>query len=111
MDGTRTRELSGAPGMRARDVHRTRAVFQSVIGLKAADWIASAPPRFEVAAMIARQLAPVLAVFVSSAVFSSAVRAEEGMWTFDNFPSARVKAAYGFAPDQAWLDHVRLASV
>jgi len=37
--------------------------------------------------------------------------AEEGMWTFDNFPSAQVKAAYGFAPDQQWLDRVRLGSV
>jgi hypothetical protein len=36
--------------------------------------------------------------------------AEEGMWTFDRFPSAKVKAKYGFAPDGKWLDHVRLAS-
>ncbi|MGZ3446349.1 MAG: S46 family peptidase [Myxococcaceae bacterium] len=40
-----------------------------------------------------------------------AVRAEEGMWTFDSFPSAKVEKAYGFSPDQAWLDHVRLSSV
>ncbi len=33
--------------------------------------------------------------------------ADEGMWTFDAFPSAQVKAAHGFGPDQAWLDHVR----
>lgn len=32
------------------------------------------------------------------------------MWTFDAFPSAEVKAGYGFAPDRAWLDHVRLSS-
>jgi len=38
-------------------------------------------------------------------------RADEGMWTFDNFPSAKLKAKYGFAPDQEWLDHVRLSSV
>ena len=25
-------------------------------------------------------------------------RADEGMWTFDAFPAARMKAAYGFAP-------------
>jgi hypothetical protein len=37
--------------------------------------------------------------------------ADEGMWTFNNFPSDKVKAKYGFAPDQAWLDHVRLGSV
>ncbi|MBN1207060.1 MAG: S46 family peptidase [Myxococcaceae bacterium] len=37
--------------------------------------------------------------------------AEEGMWTFDAFPSEAVKKAYGFAPTQAWLDSVRLGSV
>lgn len=37
--------------------------------------------------------------------------ADEGMWTFDHFPSATVKQQYGFAPDKAWLDHVRRASV
>jgi hypothetical protein len=38
-------------------------------------------------------------------------RADEGMWTLDAFPAARVEKTYGFAPDQAWLDHVRLSSV
>jgi hypothetical protein len=38
-------------------------------------------------------------------------RADEGMWTFDAFPSERVEKAYGFAPDRAWLDHVRASSV
>jgi len=37
-------------------------------------------------------------------------QADEGMWTFDRFPSAEVKARYGFAPDAGWLDHVRKAS-
>jgi hypothetical protein len=37
--------------------------------------------------------------------------ADEGMWTFDNFPAARVRAAYGWSPDQAWLDRVQKASV
>src|SRR4051812_35904047 len=37
--------------------------------------------------------------------------ADEGMWTFNNFPAEKVKAKYGWAPDKAWLDHVRLASV
>ncbi len=37
--------------------------------------------------------------------------ADEGMWLFNAFPKARVKAKYGFAPTQAWLDHVRLSSV
>ncbi|MDH3292434.1 MAG: S46 family peptidase [Gemmatimonadota bacterium] len=33
------------------------------------------------------------------------------MWTFDAPPLDYWKQTYGFAPDQAWLDHVRLASV
>ena len=41
----------------------------------------------------------------------SAARADEGMWTIDAFPTARMKAAYGWAPDQAWLDKVRGAAV
>ena len=42
---------------------------------------------------------------------SAAAQADEGMWTFDAFPAAKVKAEYGWAPDQAWLDRVRLAAV
>ncbi|GAA4009608.1 S46 family peptidase [Sphingomonas swuensis] len=38
-------------------------------------------------------------------------RADEGMWTFDAFPAARMKQAYGWAPDQAWLDKTRAAAV
>ena len=41
----------------------------------------------------------------------STMRADEGMWTLNNFPSQKVAAKYGFAPDQKWLDHVRLASL
>ncbi len=41
----------------------------------------------------------------------SVASADEGMWTFNNFPAAKVGQAYGFTPDQAWLDHVRMASV
>jgi len=41
----------------------------------------------------------------------SFAQADEGMWTFNNFPSAKVSQAYGFSPDQKWLDHVRLSSI
>ena len=33
------------------------------------------------------------------------------MWTFDAFPSAKVAASYGFAPDAKFLDHVRKSSL
>ena len=37
--------------------------------------------------------------------------ADEGMWTFNNFPKDRVEKAYGFKVTDAWLDNVRLSSV
>jgi hypothetical protein len=37
--------------------------------------------------------------------------ADEGMWTFDHFPAAKVKSAYGVDIDKAWLDHVQRAAV
>jgi hypothetical protein len=40
-----------------------------------------------------------------------ALRADEGMWTFDNLPTQKIQAKYGWTPDQAWLDHVRLSAV
>jgi Peptidase S46 len=39
------------------------------------------------------------------------VKADEGMWLLDNFPSDRVEALYGFRPDQKWLDRARLSAV
>jgi V8-like Glu-specific endopeptidase len=51
-----------------------------------------------------------LLVSLVALVSSSTVRADEGMWTYNNFPSDKVQAAYGFMPDQAWLDKVRLGS-
>ena len=50
------------------------------------------------------------AVAILSIPFSAA-QADEGMWTFDAFPAAKMRADYGFAPDQAWLDKVRSAAV
>jgi hypothetical protein len=42
---------------------------------------------------------------------SFAATADDGMWTFDNFPAATVKAKYGVSIDAKWLDKVRRASV
>ncbi|MCA1828332.1 MAG: S46 family peptidase [Myxococcales bacterium] len=44
-------------------------------------------------------------------VLAGAARADEGMWTFDNFPAKKVAAKYKFAPDAAWLEEARLATV
>ena len=51
--------------------------------------------------------------WLSIAIFSmtSAAFADEGMWTFNDFPSAKVQQKYGFAPTREWLDHLRLSSV
>ncbi len=48
---------------------------------------------------------------VGAVAFCGTAVADEGMWTFDNFPAAKVKAAYGVDVTQAWLDHVRGAAV
>src|SRR5215471_15842291 len=37
--------------------------------------------------------------------------ADEGMWLFNNFPKDRVKEKYTFDVGDAFLDHLRLASV
>jgi hypothetical protein len=52
-----------------------------------------------------------LAVLVLVAAWSLPLAADEGMWTYNHFPSEKVGAAYGFTPTQEWLDHVRLSSV
>src|SRR4051794_13275836 len=39
------------------------------------------------------------------------LRADEGMWTFDNPPLKQWKERYNFEPPAGWLDKVRLATV
>jgi hypothetical protein len=51
------------------------------------------------------------ALLAAALVAVSPAVADEGMWTFENFPAARVKQQYGWAPDAPWLDRVRKASV
>jgi hypothetical protein len=52
------------------------------------------------------------AVALTAALLTAtATHADEGMWTYDNFPTAKVKAQYGVNIDGAWLDRVREASV
>jgi hypothetical protein len=37
--------------------------------------------------------------------------ADEGMWTFDNFPASAVRQSFGADITPAWLDHVRLSTL
>jgi len=37
--------------------------------------------------------------------------ADEGMWTFDNFPASNVEKTYGTPVSATWLDHVRLSTI
>jgi hypothetical protein len=50
-------------------------------------------------------------VLMLAAAAAAPARADEGMWTFDNFPADAVKQAYGVEITPAWLDHVRLSTV
>jgi hypothetical protein len=54
-----------------------------------------------------------IAVFISGLAWlaPTAVWAEEGMWTFDNPPTALLQQKYGFTPSREWLDYLRLSSV
>ncbi len=52
-----------------------------------------------------------LALSGAAIALSAPAFADEGMWTFDAFPAARMQQSYGWAPDQAWLDKVRGAAV
>lgn len=47
----------------------------------------------------------------SVALGAAPALADEGMWTFDNFPAAKVKATYGVTIDKTWLDHVQASAV
>ncbi|MDI6624399.1 MAG: S46 family peptidase, partial [Brevundimonas sp.] len=58
-----------------------------------------------------RHLTPALAAALLTLAAASSAQAEEGMWTFDNFPIARANQTLGTNIDQAWLDRVRLSSV
>jgi hypothetical protein len=50
-------------------------------------------------------------VFTAAAMSEGSAFGDEGLWTYDKFPSEKVQASYGFAPDSAWLDRLRLGSV
>jgi hypothetical protein len=53
----------------------------------------------------------VIALLFLGGILASSVHADEGMWTYDNFPFTTVKQKLGVDITQAWLDRVRLGTV
>lgn len=51
------------------------------------------------------------AALIAAVAGASAVRADEGMWLYERPPADLLKERYGFAPDAAFLDRLRMASV
>lgn len=44
-------------------------------------------------------------------LWPAGLRADEGMWTFDNPPTKLLQEKYHFTPTKEWLDHLRLSCV
>jgi hypothetical protein len=54
---------------------------------------------------------PFVAALAGGLLLAGAASADEGLWTFDNFPAAAVKARYGVDITPAWLAQVQGAAV
>lgn len=54
---------------------------------------------------------PCAALALALSLAAVPLRADEGMWTFDNIPEDQLFERHGFIPDAAWLEHARLASL
>jgi Peptidase S46 len=50
-------------------------------------------------------------LLVAALAIAHPCTADEGMWTFDNFPLAQVNRQFGLTLDQAWLDRVQRGAV
>ena len=61
--------------------------------------------------MITTSRLPAFAAALLTALVIAPAQADEGMWTFDNFPAALVKQRHGVDISPAWLDQVRTATV
>jgi hypothetical protein len=49
--------------------------------------------------------------FIFAIVAMAGLRADEGMWTFDNIPAKTIKAKYGVELDAAWLKRLQMATL
>ena len=61
--------------------------------------------------VLTRSLVIVVMLAVGALGFARAACADEGMWTYNNFPKHLVEQRYGLSPSDAWLEHLRLSSV
>src|SRR6202046_4603479 len=50
-------------------------------------------------------------LLLAACTASPSAMANEGMWTFDNFPTTAVRQSFGADINPAWLDHVRLSTL
>lgn len=57
------------------------------------------------------QILTAIAASVFLMASSSSTYGDEGMWLFNNPPLKMLQERYGFAPDDAWLNHVQKSSV
>lgn len=55
--------------------------------------------------------AALLLAVVAAVLHPAAVRADEGMWTFDHLPLQQLQERYGFTPTPEWIEHVQKASI
>src|SRR5512139_1972401 len=60
---------------------------------------------------VSHRLPAALLTFVLTLGACLAARADEGMWTYDNFPAAQLRQKYGVEITPAWLDRVRVATI
>lgn len=58
-----------------------------------------------------RKLILLLTLIAAMPLASTPAFADEGMWTFDNFPASVVQKTYGAVVTAAWLEHVRLSTL
>ncbi|MEY4760415.1 MAG: hypothetical protein RLZZ200_271 [Pseudomonadota bacterium] len=60
---------------------------------------------------VARRLAVLALAALLPFLGTGSATADEGMWTFDNFPFALLKQRHGVDLTPAWLEHARLSTV
>lgn len=99
----------------AHDVHERRRDAQT--GTRASNSLVRVGVRLALASALSyearmrRSVLPLLAFALALPLAPSDARAEEGMWPFNMVPKEHLQKDLGVTLTDAWLDHVRLASV